>query len=130
MARQHKRVSYKPASSIAVVGSILLSTAHALGQEIVTAPSFPIVVSGNRTRVGIAYHLNADCSSGGTINVRLAEKPKNGVIELVTEQGFTDYERDTQQYKCNEVPSEIQAFYSAAIQDRPERRSYQGWLHI
>lgn len=96
---------------ITALSALCLSAVDALGQELVTAPSFPIVASGNRTRVGTAYHLNADCSPAGAISVRLAEKPKNGTVELVAEQGFSDYGRDAQQYKCNEKPSELQAFY-------------------
>jgi hypothetical protein len=47
--------------------------------------------------------LNPDCSARGNIIVRLAEQPSHGSVDLVTGQGFTDYAKADQKYKCNEV---------------------------
>jgi hypothetical protein len=71
-------------------------------QEISTAPKHKIALSGERVLIGSSYHVNPDCSSAGEIKTRLLEQPKNGVVEIVTEKGFTGYAKDDQKYKCNE----------------------------
>ena len=35
----------------------------------------------------------------------MLEQPKNGVVEIVTEKGFTGYAKDDQKHKCNEKQS-------------------------
>jgi hypothetical protein len=84
---------------------------HARARELPTLPVSAIVASGERTRVGITFHLNPDCSSAGKIIARVIEDPNKGFVEVVTEKGFTEYAKDTQAYKCNERESEITAFY-------------------
>ena len=58
-------------------------------QEISTAPRHKIALSGERVLIGSSYHVNPDCSSAGEVKTRLLEQPKNGVVEMVTEKGFT-----------------------------------------
>ena len=89
----------------------------AIARELPTPTVFPIVASGERTRVGITYHLNPDCSSAGRIIVRLAESPANGVAELLMEQAFPDYAADDQKFKCNEKSSELPVFYYTSRPD-------------
>ncbi len=89
----------------------LLGSDYAFARELPTPTVFPIVASGERTRVGITYHLNPDCSSAGRIIVRLAESPSNGAAELVTEQAFPDYATEDQKFKCNEKSLDLPAFY-------------------
>jgi hypothetical protein len=84
---------------------------QASAQELPTPPVFAIVASGERTRVGTAFHLNPDCSSGGKITVRVVDNPNKGIAEVVDERGFTSYAKDTQTYKCNERESQITAIY-------------------
>ena len=88
-----------------------------VAQEITTPPTNRIALSGERVRIGIAWDVNADCSSTGQIKSRLLEQPKNGVVELVTEQGYTRYAKDDQKYKCNEKQSDIQAYYYQSRED-------------
>jgi hypothetical protein len=45
--------------------------------------------------------VNPDCSSTGQIKSRLLEQPKNGVVEMVTEKGFTAYAKNTSAMKSN-----------------------------
>jgi len=80
-------------------------------QELSTPPVHRIVLSGERVRVGFTYDVDADCSSTGHIKSRLLEQPKNGVVEIVTENGFTAYAKDDPKYKCNEKQSDILAYY-------------------
>ena len=86
-------------------------------QEISTPPANRIALSGERVRVGFSYDLHADCSSIGEIKSRLLEQPKNGVVEMVTEKGFTNYAKDNQKYRCNEKQSDLQAYYYKARED-------------
>ena len=86
-------------------------------QQISTEPLNRIVLSGERVRVGSSYDVNPDCSSTGHIKSRLLEQPKNGVVEMVTEQGFTNYAKDDPKYKCNEKQSDIQAYYYKSRED-------------
>jgi hypothetical protein len=89
----------------------LATIAHASARELPTPTVFPIVVSGERTRVGITFHLNPDCTSAGKITVRLLEAPKNGTVEILTERTYADYEKTDPKFKCNEQLSEMPAFY-------------------
>jgi hypothetical protein len=86
-------------------------------QQIETPPTSKIVLSGERVRVGMAWDVNSDCSSTGQIKSRLLEQPKNGVVEMVTENGFTNYRKDDPKYKCNEKQSDIQAYYYKSRED-------------
>jgi hypothetical protein len=86
-------------------------------QEISTPPINRIVLSGERVRVGTAWDVNSDCSSTGHIKSRLVEQPKNGVVEMVTEMGFSSYAKDNPKYKCNEKQSDIQAYYYKSQED-------------
>ena len=88
-----------------------------VAQEITTPPTNRIALSGERVEIGIAWDVNADCSSTGQIKSRLLEQPKNGVVELVTEQGYTRYAKDDQKYKCNEKQSDIQVYYYQSRED-------------
>src|ERR1700746_3068865 len=80
-------------------------------QDISTPPKNAIVLSGERVRVGFNMDVNPDCSSTGQIKSRLLEQPKNGVVEIVTKNGFTAYVKDDPKYKCNEKQSDVQAYY-------------------
>jgi hypothetical protein len=86
-------------------------------QEISTPPVNRIVLSGERVRVGFTYDVDADCGSTGHIKSRLLEQPKNGVVEVVTEMGFTLYAKDDPKYKCNEKQSDTQAYYYKSRED-------------
>jgi hypothetical protein len=86
-------------------------------QELSTPPTHRIVLSGERVLVGFAYDVNVDCSSTGHIGSRLLEQPKNGVVEMVTQKGFTAYGKDDQKYKCNEKESDIEAYYYKSRED-------------
>jgi hypothetical protein len=86
-------------------------------QELSTPPTHRIVLSGERVRIGFSYDVDPDCSSTGHINSRLLEQPKHGVVEIVTEKGYTNYAMDHQKYKCNEKQSDIQAYYYKSRED-------------
>jgi hypothetical protein len=89
---------------------VFMSSA-ASAQEVATPPTNKIVLSGERNRVGFSYSLNPDCTSAGEIRSRLVEPPKNGIVEIVKEKGFSSYPKDSQMYNCNEKPSDIDAYY-------------------
>jgi hypothetical protein len=86
-------------------------------QQIPTEPANRIVLSGERVRVGFAYDVNHDCSSRGQIKSRLLEQPKNGVVEMVEEKGYTRYPKDDQRYRCNENQSDTEAIYYKSRED-------------
>jgi hypothetical protein len=90
---------------------LLAGIGQACARELSTRPVFAIVVSGERTKVSKTFHLNPDCSPAGKIIARFAEHPKNGTAEIVNEKGFTDYDKESQERKCNERESEIIGFY-------------------
>jgi hypothetical protein len=100
-----------------ITALLFLSVWPVAAQELSTAPTNKIVLSGERVRVGFAYDVNPDCSSTGQINSRLLEQPKNGVVEMVTEKGFTIYAKDDQKYKCNEKQSDVRAYYYKSRED-------------
>jgi hypothetical protein len=86
-------------------------------QEISTPPANRIALSGERVRIGFSYDLNADCSSKGEVKSRMLEQPKNGVVEMVTEKGFTVYAKDDQKFRCNEKQSDIYSYYYKSRED-------------
>jgi hypothetical protein len=90
---------------------MLLSVEHVAAAELPPQTISVIALSGERVRASITYGLNADCSSQGEIKARLIEPPKNGAAEIVNEKGFSNYGKDDQQYKCNEKPSDVVAYY-------------------
>jgi len=96
---------------------LFLSVWPVAAQELSTPPTNRIVLSGERVLVGFTYDLEPDCSSTGHIKSRLLEQPKNGVVEMVTEKGFTTYAKDDQKYKCNEKQSDIQSYYYKSRED-------------
>ncbi len=96
---------------------LFFSVWPASAQELSTPPINRIVLSGERVRVGSAWDVNSDCGSTGHIKSRLLEQPKNGVVEMVTEMGFTSYAKDNPKYKCNEKQSDIQAYYYKSRED-------------
>jgi hypothetical protein len=93
----------------AFAGAELLSA-----REIMTPPAFKTVVSGTRTMLGRFYDLNGDCSSAGKVILRFMQKPRDGVAEIVSEQGFSGYPKDDQRNKCNEKPIDVEkVFYKS-----------------
>lgn len=83
----------------------------AFAQEIPTKPTFLVVPSGIQRQITLAYALNPDCSSKGTIVARIVQKPKNGELRVANEEGFSSYAKDDQRYKCNEKRSEVVKLY-------------------
>ena len=100
-----------------ITALLFFSVWPVVAQEITTPPTNRIALSGERVRIGIAWDVNPDCSSIGQIKSRLLEQPKNGVVEMVTEQGFTRYAKDDPNYKCNEKQSDLQAYYYQSRED-------------
>src|SRR6266511_93421 len=93
-------------------------------QQLSTEPANRIALSGERVRIGFSYDVNPDCSSRGQIKSRLLEQPKNGVVEMVTEKGYTRYAKDDQRYKCNENQSDLQAYYYKSREDLKGKDRY------
>ena len=102
---------------IIITALLFISVWPVAAQVLSTAPTNKVALSGERVRVGFNYHLNADCSSQGEIKSRVLEHPKNGVVETVTEKGFTRYPKNDQKYKCNETQSDVQAYYYKSRED-------------
>jgi hypothetical protein len=96
---------------IAVLAVLLFSVGQAAAVELTTAPVNVIALSGDRVRMGYSVSLNGDCTTSGELKSRLAEQPKNGAAEIVTEKGFTNFSKDDPQFKCNEKQSDIQSYY-------------------
>jgi hypothetical protein len=104
-------------SKIGAIAALFISVCPVAAQELPTPPANRIALSGERVRIGFSYDLNADCSSKGEVKSRLLEQPKKGVVEMVTEKGFTFYAKDDQKFKCNEKQSDIQAYYYKSHDD-------------
>jgi hypothetical protein len=93
------------------LAAMFFMSSAAPAQELPTPPINKTVLSGEKTRVWMAYDLNPDCSPRGEIRLRLIEPPKHGDVEMVTEKGFTTYPKDRQMYSCNEKQSDVHAYY-------------------
>ncbi len=91
--------------------SLALYGKNVSGQELPTQPTFLTVASGVRLRYLLGFSLNADCTSTGEIVARIIQQPKNGMIEVAREQGYTQYGKEDQRYKCNEKRSEVVHLY-------------------
>ena len=64
-------------------------------------------LSDARTSVMTYYHLNPDCSQGGTITVRVLKQPSQGTLEIARDRGFTNYAADNIRAKCNAQEVEL-----------------------
>ena len=74
-----------------------------------------IALSGERVRIGFSYDLKAECTSEGEVKSRMLEQPKNGLVEMVTENGVTLDAKDDQKFKCNEKQSDIQSCWRQSV---------------
>ena len=78
--------------------------------ELSPTTTVPTVASGVRTRIGLSFSLNTDCSVDGAIIVRVLQPPKNGKFESIDEEGNSAYEATNQKFRCN-VESRIVSKY-------------------
>ncbi|WP_168880023.1 hypothetical protein [Rhizobium sp. P28RR-XV] len=66
--------------------------------------------SGNRERVGRAWHINPDCSAGHSPTIRVVEPPAHGKLTLVAEQEvLTDAKGRFA--KCNSLKLPVIGYY-------------------
>lgn len=104
-------------ATLALILTAYLNVELLSAREIVTPPALKTVLTGKRTMLGRFYDLNADCSSAGSVTLRFIQEPRNGVAEIISEQGFTGYPKDDLRYKCNERPSDVTQVYYRSNDD-------------
>ncbi|WP_425348969.1 hypothetical protein [Rhizobium bangladeshense] len=57
-------------------------------------------LSGERTKMGQSYNLNADCTAATIPKVRLVQAPAHGSVDFVSEAIYSNY-KESQRVKCN-----------------------------
>lgn len=50
-------------------------------------------VSGERTKIAQAWHLNPDCTADGVPNIRILQEPQHGSVNVVTEPVYPLFAR-------------------------------------
>ena len=65
------------------------------------------VASGERTRLGVAYSLNPDCSAKAVPEVRVREAPKHGNVESLRELAFPNGKGEYKKCSSTKVPATV-----------------------
>lgn len=58
-------------------------------------------LSGERTKMGQSYNLNADCTAATMPSIKLVQPPAHGSVEFVSEKIFSHYATGAAQIRCN-----------------------------
>ncbi|MBB2683527.1 UNVERIFIED_ORG: hypothetical protein GGD47_001099 [Rhizobium etli] len=58
-------------------------------------------VSGERTKMGQSYNLNANCTAATMPSIKLVQPPAHGSVEFVSEKIFSHYSTGAPQIRCN-----------------------------
>lgn len=58
-------------------------------------------LSGERTKMGQSYNLNADCTAATMPKIKLVQAPAHGSVEFVSEKIFSHYPTGAPQIRCN-----------------------------
>ena len=61
-----------------------------------------IVPSEANQRIGFYYALNPDCTSQGTVNIRITKQPEHGAVNIAAATLFPSYPKENLRYKCNQ----------------------------
>ena len=61
-----------------------------------------VVPSGANQRIGFYYALNPDCTSQGTVNIRITKQPEHGAVNIAAATLFPSYSKENLRYKCNQ----------------------------
>jgi len=65
------------------------------------------VASGERTRLGVAFLINPDCSMTAVPEVRIREAPKHGKVESVRELAFPNGKGEYKKCNGTKVPATV-----------------------
>ena len=60
------------------------------------------VPSEANQRIGFYYALNPDCTSQGTVNIRITKQPQHGAVNIAAATLFPSYSKENLRYKCNQ----------------------------
>ncbi|MGV3634704.1 MAG: hypothetical protein ACO1NY_10190 [Pseudorhodoplanes sp.] len=89
---------------IVVIIHLALATAAA-ANELPPANLNPVVLSEASTGILFLHPIvGPNCSTEGSVNIKVIKQPKNGSLEMVDRMGHTAFAKDNQRYKCNESP--------------------------
>lgn len=58
-------------------------------------------LSGERTKMGQSYNLNADCTAATMPSIKLVQPPAHGSVEFVSEKISSHYPTGAPQIRCN-----------------------------
>ena len=61
-----------------------------------------VVPSGANQSIGFYTSLNPDCTSRGTVDIRITKQPKHGALNIAAATGFPNYPKENIRYKCNQ----------------------------
>ena len=61
-----------------------------------------VVPSGANQSIGFYTSLNPDCTSRGTVDIRITKQPKHGALNTAAATGFANYPKENIRYKCNQ----------------------------
>jgi hypothetical protein len=93
---------------------IVVCFAGAAGaQELPPAHNTAVVLSEQKTQVYRTFNLNPDCSAAGEIIAKVSKAGK-GEVEFDDILGFSNYLKDSQQYRCNTLQTPgLSVFYTS-----------------
>ena len=98
----------KLGAALALAFGLFLSSAPA--QDAMKKFDFTrYVPSGIKRNLGFYTYINPECSVIEGTEIRKIQDPEHGTIEIVPEEGFLSWSKDTVYYKCNE--KKIRGFY-------------------
>jgi hypothetical protein len=97
-----------------VAGVAVFAAGNVCAQTLPPVPISSTVPTAVKRQVGFFHWLNADCSSMGDIESRLAKPPANGTVELDEGLGYANYAQTNQRYNCNGRPvMGVRVFYTS-----------------
>ena len=50
----------------------------------------------------LLHALNPDCTSQGTVNIRITKQPEHGAVNIAAATVFPSYPKENIRYKCNQ----------------------------
>lgn len=65
------------------------------------------VASGERTKLGVAWNLNPDCSAKAVPEVRVREAPKHGKLENLRELAFPNAKGEYKKCNSTKIPATV-----------------------
>lgn len=75
------------------------------------------VFSGNEARIAQFWTVNADCSSGPLVDVRVVKSPSNGQVSFQEVRSIVELKKEHQRAHCNEKPVDAVGMFYTSRED-------------